>query len=364
MLKKIIQIGVYLTLFIPLLVSPSTLYPFIFSKAIAFQIIVEIIFILWLILLAQGKIQLVWTKINIALLGFFIILILSTLLSLDIRQSFWSSAERMTGLFNWLHFALYFLILSTIFKDYKWLLRVSLFASIVVSVWSLIDWRGRLFGPFGNPGFLACYLLFHVLFALYLFARDSNLFWRIAYILITFLNLIVFYFTHTRGAYYGLFVGLLLFALLFALRRSKKIGFILLIGFILIGSFGVYWQRARFLSFEEARIISWKISWDAFKERPVLGWGLENYVLAFAKHYNPDWPITEWFDKAHSNLWEFAVTTGALGLISYLSLFFAAGLSPILIAYFIMQLFWIDMTATLMLFFITLVLCEKKFMKI
>jgi len=95
-----------------------------------------------------------------------------------------------------------------------------------------------------------------------------------------------------------------------------------------------------------------------------LGWGLENYILAFAKYYDPNWPITEWFDKAHSNLWEFAVTAGALGLISYLSLFLAAGLSPILIAYFIMQLFWIDMTATLMLFFITLVLCEKKFMKI
>ena len=173
MLEKIIKIGIYLILFIPLLVSPSTLYPYVFGKAIAFQIIVEVLFILWLVLLAQNKIKISWTKINIALLSFFVILVLSTLLSLDIQQSFWSSAERMTGLFNWLHFGLYFLILSTIFSanngDYKWLLRISLFVSVIVSTWSLIDWQPRLFGPLGNPGFLACYLLFHIFFAFYLF---------------------------------------------------------------------------------------------------------------------------------------------------------------------------------------------------
>ncbi|PIP17000.1 MAG: hypothetical protein COX44_02355 [Candidatus Portnoybacteria bacterium CG23_combo_of_CG06-09_8_20_14_all_37_13] len=373
MLEKIIKIGIYLILFIPLLVSPSTLYPYVFGKAIAFQIIVEVLFILWLVLLAQNKIKISWTKINIALLSFFVILVLSTLLSLDIQQSFWSSAERMTGLFNWLHFGLYFLILSTIFSanngDYKWLLRISLFVSVIVSTWSLIDWQPRLFGPLGNPGFLACYLLFHIFFAFYLFFKDKNLYWRIAYILITILNLITFYFTSTRGAYYGLFVGLLLFSLLFILKRSKKIGFILLISFILIGGFGVYWQRARFLQTEEARMVSWQISWRAFKERPILGWGPENYILAFAKHYDPDWPITEWFDKAHSNFWEFSVTTGILGLLAYLGLFILgvinhAPTGPILIAYFIMQLFWIDTTITLMLFFMTLVLCEKRFMKI
>jgi len=388
-ISSIIKIGIYLTLFIPLLVSPSTLYPYVFGKAIAFQIIVEILFILWLVLLAQNKIKISWTRINIALLVFFVVLSLSTLLSLDIRQSFWSSAERMTGLFNWLHFGLYFLILTTVFpayggsaegrKDYKWLIRISLFVSIIVSVWSLVDWQGRLFGPLGNPGFLACYLLFHVFFALYLFLRDSNWYWRIAYILIFILNLITFYFTHTRGAYYGLFIGLLLFAFLFILKKvrfagiaslkAKKIGFILLISFILIGSFGVYFQKERFLKTEEARMVSWKISWSAFKERPLLGWGLENYILAFAKHYDPNWPITEWFDKAHSNFWEFSVTAGILGLLSYLSLFVLgvihhAPIAPILIAYFIMQLFWIDTTTTLMLFFMTLALCEKRFMKI
>lgn len=361
MLEKIIKIGVYLTLFIPLLVSPSTLFPYIFSKAIAFQILIEILFILWLILLAQNKINLKWTKINIALLAFFIVLILSTLLSLDPARSFWSTTERMTGLFNWLHFGLYFLILSTVFKDYKWLLRISLFVSVSVGIWALVDWQARLFGPFGNTGFLACYLLFHIFFALFLIFKDKNLYWRIFYILCLIFNFITFYFTHTRGAYYGLFAGLLLFALLFILKKAKKIGIALLAIFILIGGLGVYLQRARFLRTEEARMVSWHISWNAFKERPILGWGPENYIIAFAKHYDPKWPIAEWFDKAHSNFWEFAVTTGTLGLLSYLSLFIVSGFSPILIAYFIMQLFWIDTTVTLMLFFITLALCEKRF---
>lgn len=371
MLEKIIKTGIYLILFIPLLVSPSTLYPYIFGKAIAFQIMVEVLFIFWLILLAQDKIELKWTKTNIALLVFFVVLGLSTLLSLDIRQSFWSGPERMTGLFNWLHFGLYFLILTTLFKekDFIWLLRISLFVSVIVSIIGLIQWQDRLSGTLGNPGFLACYLLFQIFFALFLFIKDRNWFWRLGYCLVLILNFITFYFTRTRAAYYGLFLGLLLFALLFIFKKHEIIGIVLLVVFILIGSLGVYFQKERFLKTEEVRMVSWRISWNAFKERPVLGWGLENYILAFAKHYDPDWPITEWFDKAHSNFWEFIVTAGILGLLSYLSLFILGMINHaptglILISYFIMQLFWIDTTTTLMLFFMTLALCEKRFMKI
>jgi len=377
-ISQIIKFGIYLTLFTPLLIAKSTLFPFIFGKAIAFQIIVEVLFILWLILLVQGKIEVRWTKIrtlpgknlvfslrskiNIALLVFFAILILSTLLSLDITRSFWSTSERMTGLFNWLHFGAYFLILSTVFKkrDFTWLLRISLFVSVIISIYALIDWMPRLQGTLGNPGFLACYLLFNLFFALYLFFKNKNIYWRISYILISILNFIVFYLTRTRGAYLGLFIGLLLFAFLFALKSSKKIGIALLIAFILIGSLGVYFQKSRFLQAEQARTVSWKISWSAFKERPIFGWGPENYILAFAKHFDPEWPITQWFDKAHSNIWEFAVTTGALGLAAYLAIF-VVSFSPILIAYFITNLFWMDTTTSLMLFFIVLVLCEKKF---
>lgn len=363
MLKKITKYGLFLVLLMPLIISRSTFFPFIFGKAIFFQVIIEILFIFFLVLLAQNKIKLKFTKINIALIVFYFILILSTLFSLDITRSFWSTSERMTGLFNYLHFGLFFLMLTSLFKkrDFIWFLRLSLAISVFINIYAMYNWESRLSGTLGNPGFLACYVLFHVFFALYLFfKKQEKIYWRIFYILLFIYNLITLYYTSTRGAYYGLFIGLLIFSFLFALKKSKKIGISLLIIFILFGSFGVYLQKERFLKADEARQVSWKISYNAFKQRPILGWGPENYILAFAKHYDPDWPITEWFDKAHSNFWEFTVTTGALGLLAYLGIFFSAGLSPILIAYFIMQLFWIDTTITLMLFFITLALIDKK----
>ena len=33
------------------------------------------------------------------------------------------------------------------------------------------------------------------------------------------------------------------------------------------------------------RIVIWKIAWQGFLERPLLGWGPENYSIVFSKYY-------------------------------------------------------------------------------
>lgn len=358
MLKNLIKFGIYLSLLTPLIVTKSTFYPFIFGKAIYFQILVEVLFILWLF----TKPKLKWSRINIALLIYFSVLFITTIFSLDFLRSFWSTQERMTGFFNLAHFGLFFLIISSTLnkKDFINLFRFSLFVSVIVSVWSLISWAPRLAGPLGNPGFLAQYLLFNLFFAIYLFLDDKKTYWRIGYVLVFLLNFIAFYLTYTRGALLGFFVGIL--ALIFVLFWStKRLIAIVLLFTVLAAGFSVFWlNKERFSQATESRIISWGISWSAFKEKPILGWGSENYILAFAKHYNPEIIEHEkkWLDKAHNIIFEYMVTTGILGLAAYL-LIISFSFSPIIIAYFITNLFWLEMTSGLILFYIVLAWVER-----
>ena len=81
----------------------------------------------------------------------------------------------------------------------------------------------------------------------------------------------------------------------------------------------------------ESRLSTWKVSFDALKEKPILGWGQENFVVAFDKYYDPSLPKigniapgdtpTEWFDRAHSFIFDVSITGGIPALLIYLSLF-------------------------------------------
>jgi cytochrome c-type biogenesis protein CcmH/NrfG len=58
------------------------------------------------------------------------------------------------------------------------------------------------------------------------------------------------------------------------------------------------------------------------KERPILGWGQENYAIVFDKYYDPRMYAQEpWFDRVHDIVMDWLIAGGFLGLLSYLSIF-------------------------------------------
>jgi len=125
------------------------------------------------------------------------------------------------------------------------------------------------------------------------------------------------------------------------------------------------------------RLKSWNIGLKGFKERPILGWGIENYNVVFNKYYDP-WYLTRgeqatWFDKTHNQIIDLLALTGILGTLSYLAIFFVlfwllrkkyvnranAGIDVILLAcmllaYFVQNLFVFDTPASLLLFYFSL----------
>ncbi len=77
---------------------------------------------------------------------------------------------------------------------------------------------------------------------------------------------------------------------------------------------------------KEQRVYFIRTGWEAFKEKPLLGWGQENYLNAFLKYRNQDavaykLSYTIWIDRAHNIIIDTLVATGLVGLIAYLGIF-------------------------------------------
>ncbi|MCI5108616.1 MAG: O-antigen ligase family protein, partial [Candidatus Pacebacteria bacterium] len=75
-----------------------------------------------------------------------------------------------------------------------------------------------------------------------------------------------------------------------------------------------------------ARVLVWDIGFEAFKDKPLLGWGPENFRFGFYKHFNPELMLRQnlnevWFDRAHNVFIDTLVNVGAIGFIIFFILF-------------------------------------------
>jgi len=76
----------------------------------------------------------------------------------------------------------------------------------------------------------------------------------------------------------------------------------------------------------QTRFWVWDEAWKGFLDRPIFGWGPENFTPVFDKYFNPNFYVPgqsseTWFDRAHSIYFDYLVETGLVGLISYLAIF-------------------------------------------
>lgn len=366
-LRAIVVAGIFALPFIVFIVSTSLYFPFITGKNFTFRIIVEIIAGAWLALAIMNP---EYRPRRSWLLGAFAIFVgiiaLADALGVYPFKSFWSNYERMDGLVTLVHLLLYFIVATTVLsKEKLWqrLFQTSLVASFFVGCHALLQLFGvvslnpgfsstaRLDATFGNPIYLAAYMLFHAFIAALLLAqyarengglRNKSIVYAYGGA-VAFCTLILFL-TGTRGTMLGLAGGVLLAAFLFILKgrevlpRVRSIA-IAVIAIVLLFAGTIYvvrdqaWVReAPILSrlatisiterTAQARIMNWGTAWQGVKERPLLGWGQENFAVVFNKYYNPKMYAEEqWFDRVHNVIFDWLIAGGFLGLFAYLSLF-------------------------------------------
>lgn len=453
----------------------SLLFPYITGKNFGFRILVEIAAAAWVLLMILDKnLRPKKTLMLYIYSSFVFILLLADIFSVNITRSFLSNFERMEGFITHAHLFLYFLMLTSLFKDkiswakYKTVLFFSNIPVIVLAFLQLLglksfalmkflpnlrDAIGQKFYPsqggtqldasLGNSTYLAIYAVFFIFlfFLTYLETRKEKVKNNWIYLLMTILNLIVLYYTQTRGAQVGFAIGVLVTAIIifFAGKKfeefkglrvaSVSIVSALLVVYISLIAFGnssfiqntstlnrlskvstfanpvtffsnasklkteLYNPDSTYESLKEisgdgtftSRLINIKMSLEGFKERPILGWGQDNYLYVFAKHNDARMYAQEpWFDRTHNVFMDWLISAGALGLLAYLALYVGAiwmmwftkdgkahkssndileksFLTGLLVAYFIHNIFVFDNLISYLLFFIVLAYIASKY---
>ncbi|HEY4522734.1 MAG TPA: O-antigen ligase family protein [Candidatus Paceibacterota bacterium] len=369
-LRLIVIGGVFLLPFVCLLVTTSLFFPYITGKNFAFRIIVEIMTGAWLALaLVHTKYRPRRSWILGALAVFVAIIALADLLGPNPFKSIWSNYERMDGLVTLVHLLAYTVVAASVLHTeqlWRRLFQVSLGVSACVAVYGFLQLAGisalgqggaaglsaRVDATFGNPIYMAVYLLFHIFIAAHLWMqsfvereRGARVPISIAYGALIALYTIVLFFTGTRGTIIGLVGGAFLSALILALLgkgsqmlRRLSIGagvaILLFVAVFMLVRDQAWVKQVGFLdrlatistsdNTVKARFINWSIAWQGVKERPVLGWGQENYAIVFDKYYDPRMYAQEpWFDRVHNIIFDWLVAGGLLGLVSYLTIFVA-----------------------------------------
>lgn len=350
----IVRIGAYILPFTLLIVLHSMFFPFISGKAFIFRIIIELMAAAWvgLLIIDFKKYWPRWSFVSGALTVFVGTIFATSILGVDFNNSFWSNFERMEGLITYPHLLILFFALAGTFhtrKEWFTLFGTSIFVSVLVGFYGVLEATGevvsfadssRIISTLGNPLYVAAYLSFHIFLAVFLWlqTKSSAIRWILSGVII--FESIIFLMTGARGAFVGILAGFGVITLLFLITADgwkKKLVFGGIIVAVLLIPLALHTfkdssliresgQLSRFanitLQSGEARLTIWKMAFEAFKERPVLGWGAGNFIVPFAKHYDPQMFTQEpWFDRTHNMPLEWLVAGGILGFLAYCALF-------------------------------------------
>jgi len=366
-------IGFFLILALPLFTISPWFSPAAWGKTIIFRIIFSVLIFLFVYQALYKKIANKFSAIK-NLLPFWLLItlwgvfLLATIFSLDPYYSFWESPLRAGGFLNF-SFYIFFAVLAFLIlrkQDWRKIWLFTIFIGVLVSIIAvfqqynifgkiIIPYAGRPPSTMGGPIFLGLYLVLLVFVTLSFFLKEKEIKKKLFYFSALLLFLYVILITGSRAAYFGLLVGFFYFILawqksFFPLKKKNLLSVLktLLTLLLIISAYGIYYlnthpnlpnylQESKIfqgfsnrlsinLILEDPRFSAWIISLEAIKERPILGYGPENFSIAFDKHYDPSLPyITKtwgnWYDKAHNFLFDIAVTAGIPALIIFISLF-------------------------------------------
>ena len=366
-IKQVMEWLLIATFFTPLLFTPALfIFPFIFPKILFFRSVTLILFGLYILLLMMdwGRYRIRFTSVTVAVLLFLFSFTVSTFAGVDWYRSLWDSHERMLGLFTFVHFILFYLVVTSIGVEDR-VLRVCsrwfIFLGSAVMILGLLqkinpqlllnNGSSRVSATLGNPIYYSGYGIFLAFFSLLRIKieKKKSLWWWLALVGGVFGFLGIFL-GGTRGSILGFFVGIIVFASLFAFLEGNKKTRVFVIGALLsltviIGVLftnrntslvqsipGVNRVVLTSLTSDTAstRVMAWQIAIEGWKEHPFIGWGPNNYYYAFNKYYNPAFLTfgfhETWFDNAHNVILNTLAVQGIFGVFAYLGIFVGAGI--------------------------------------
>lgn len=412
-LPVIYKIGVSLILLLVLLNIPPLFSPPAFGKAIPFRIIFSLITLIFIYdfffkknsSVFKNVIEKIRVKKDFSffaplLLLFF--LAISIFFSIDQKFSLFGDPSRGGGFLNFLFLFLFaYLLFFLLNKDeWKGVWRMLFFTGVTATFFAILQWKNlfsdviiaktsRPYASFGNPTILGVYLSILVFPLFLFFLQEKNKLRRSIYLVSLLIIIFGVLLTYTRAALLGIIFGAVYFGLFFPAKekifRTLKLGFLFL---ITLGVFSIWFvttfgspsfvKNNDFLygltqridartALADPRIGGFVIGWNAILEKPLTGYGVENFAYAFDRHYHPDapfiWRDIPWWDKAHN----FPIEIGTWGgfpallvlLVLFVTLFLSLRKNPsleshamkaTLITFFVANFFTVDDFSTYLLF--------------
>jgi O-antigen ligase/tetratricopeptide (TPR) repeat protein len=346
-MKKLLFILILFTTLTPLVLFDKLPFPFVTEKTLYFRLLVDMLLCVWAVVAYQNTDYLPkQIPLNIAVLLLASITLLTAIFGYDFQYSFWSGMERMEGFMGLFYLLIYFFIIGNSLKNpqqWQTLFMFSCGVACVLVMWSIfkefqaVKEGERLFSNLGNPTYLGLYLLLHLFLLGFIIIESSPKTKKFCYLMLPVL-LIGLLMTQSRSTVLGLVMGVLIL-LIFTIKSSSKIR-LFLGGFLLVAvvaGITLFSLRddTKFLENHTtinrvitvlsskttgiSRLNNWEMAFEGFKERPILGWGQENYQVVFAKYFKPEmYNDAPWYDRSHNFLLDALVSGGIIGILAFL----------------------------------------------
>lgn len=341
------------------------------SKTAIFRIIFWFIFLLTFSkIFFVGRARVDFKKYYLVPLVFIVGLGLTIFFSQNFAQSFFGSYDRQSGYISYLFYFFWFALLSynLISLDNHYpqpqaaarferriqrAIIVAACSAFIVAIYGILQILGldfikwpedplltkRTLSSFGQPNFLASWLLLVIPLSAYLIYKSERVIYKFFFSLVFFAQLVCLFFTASRGGMIALVMTGLLFILYIIfflnIKRISKIfissGLLLL---LIIGAWGVnYLVPGRISSLLDfrggsmaARVNFYQAASDAIIKKPIFGYGVENSGEVFINYYQPDWgiygDIGATTDKAHNLVLDIILATGFLGLLFFILIYY------------------------------------------
>lgn len=368
-IKELAFLGILIISILPLAIDPFLLPPPNFGQSVLFNIFSPLIFIAVLYLWWKDRdFTLKFNSIFWLFSALIVVFVISTVFALEPDIAFWGSYDRNFGLLTHINLFLFFVSVCVLVKEkIKWqviwdIAIVISFIQFILSIgqkfyWSFVQgfsWfsarflvinsGGRPVGSIGNANFFSAWLLLLIFPTIYFLIKSENRARKIFYLSALLVQFYSFLLANTRVAWIAFGLTILGFIFFYPAKNRESRNMlkilaafflILIIGVILLANSnfgGIFLQtfpsfeRLNLDDFSPVRFYAWQAGLKSFIERPIFGYGLENFHIAFAKNLNPAAigisNLDIWFDRAHNQLVDVLVMTGIAGFITYLIFWF------------------------------------------
>lgn len=358
-----------IVLFLPIIILPPYFQPSDWTRAMLFRIaLTALTFFLLFTFFYKKNLSISLPKWNKSLYlpllilgGFFVTVIISTIFSQDIGFSIFGSPARSGGAMNLLFLFLFSILLSIFINKSQWekLFYVLFITGFLLSLLAITQYFNLLKNIFiayeggstpsflGNSTILAMYMIFLSFLSFTFFiqkqSKKQKLLYGVLFLLFVFTILI----SGSRAGYLGLLAGFLYFFLWYPYPKKYKTlkiiaSTLLLLAVLTVAVFNFFPQlgkknnilktiatRVSISSIAKdvagTRLSAWKMTLEAIKDKPLLGWGPENFYIGFEKHYDPtpfSHSVLLW-DRPHNIFLDIAANSGLLSLLLYIAFWIA-----------------------------------------